>query len=375
MPIKILFFIESIDGGGAEKVLRNLVNNMNQTKFDITVQTVWPCDGRKYLADGIKYKSVYSANTPANHKRFRFDSVLGTGYLFHVKKNYDIEIAYLECGTTKFLASSTNRSALKLAWIHCDIKKRICDEINKQRTENVYKKYDRLVCVSKDVEKSVADVFGNEFTMSVIHNVVDDKEIKEKAMSPLPDVANKRKMTLVSIGRLTYQKNFLRLLKVHKKLSPEYDYDLWILGEGDERETLEKYISDNNLQESVKLLGFCANPYPYINIADLLVCSSLYEGISTFITEGLILGKPIVTTDCTGMRELLGDSEYGLITEMSDDGLYEGMKKMLSDEKLRKHYEEQAKIRGKDFSTETLCRRNEEFLIEALEEKRNKANS
>ena len=116
----------------------------------------------------------------------------------------------------------------------------------------------------------------------------------------------------------------------------------------------------------MKLPGFADNPYPFMRNADMLVCSSKSEGFSTFVTEGVILGKPIVTTDCTGMREILGDSEYGLICENDEDGIYEGMKKMLSDEKLRSFYAERAAQRGRDFSAGSLAGKTEKFFEDVL---------
>lgn len=108
------------------------------------------------------------------------------------------------------------------------------------------------------------------------------------------------------------------------------DHDLWIVGDGEERSLLEAYIHENHLEASAKLLGFRENPYNLMYAADILVCSSIFEGFSTFVTEGLILGKPIITTDVSGMHELLGDSEYGLITANDDEAFYEGVKRMLT---------------------------------------------
>lgn len=104
--------------------------------------------------------------------------------------------------------------------------------------------------------------------------------------------------------------------------------------------------------------------------ADILVCSSIFEGFSTFVTEGLILGKPIVTTDVSGMHELLGDSEYGLITANDDEAFYEGVKRMLTEPGLLEHYAEQAKIRGRDFKQEKLVQATEHYLSQMLLEKR-----
>ena len=98
-----------------------------------------------------------------------------------------------------------------------------------------------------------------------------------------------------------------------------------------------------------------------LKCADLYVCSSLYEGFSTTVVESLILGTPVVTTDCTGMREILGDSEYGLITANDDEAFYEGVKRMLTG---------QAKLRGKDFKCERLAGETEAFFEAELRKKR-----
>lgn len=196
-----------------------------------------------------------------------------------------------------------------------------------------------------------------------MYNTVDDTQIREKAAQQLPADAIKRKLTVVTLGRLTYQKAYDRLLRVHKQLQEErLDFDLWILGEGEDRAELEQFIQQNHMEESVRLFGFQKNPYPFMKAADLLVCSSRYEGFSTFVTEGLILGKPIVTTDCTGMRELLGDSEYGLITDNSEKGLHDGLVQLLTQPEALRRFSEASKLRGSDFSSASLTREAESFL-------------
>ncbi len=366
--IKILFFIEELRGGGAEKVLCNLVNAMDQSKFEITVQTLWKADAEKYLRPGIRYRYCYDTRSKVNSWRSRAEIALGLCYRLHIKDHYDIEVAYLECGATKIMAASTNSRAKKLAWVHCDLALKMKDpEDFARRSAAWYRKFDRVVCVSQNVKDSFDRLFGIPEKTAVLYNTIDDEEIRSKASAALPDMPAKRRFTVVTLGRLTYQKAYDRLLRVHKALIDEgFAYDLWILGEGEDRPALEAYIAENGLSDSVRLFGFCGNPYPYIRAADLLVCSSRYEGFSTFVTEGLILGKPIVTTDCTGMRELLGDSEYGLITESSEDALCAGMRRILRDEALRSAYAARALTRGKDFSARKLAQMTENYLFDLI---------
>ena len=362
--IKLLFYIDTLSGGGAEKVLRNLVNAMDQTQFDITVQTTWREPHEQYLIPGVRYRFCFPVKNAVMQYLFRLETALGLFYPLHIRGDYDIEAAYLECAPTKILAGSTNRRAKKIAWVHCDLLKAMPDPAGfAVKTRAWYQKLDRVVCVSENVRSSFLELFGDIKEADTLYNTIDHKEILEKAQLPLPDGVEKRKFTVVILGRLTTPKNLMRLLRTHNHLMTDgYDYDLWIVGEGEERPILENYIAEHHLENSAKLLGFHENPYPFLQAADLLVCSSIYEGFSTFITEGLILGRPIVTTDCSGMRELLGDSEYGLITENDDDAFYEGMKRMLTDDALRAHYTTQSAKRGQDFRREHLVRKTEEYF-------------
>lgn len=362
--IKILFFIENLTGGGAEKVLRDLVNHMDQTKFDITVQTVWPCDASKYLVPGIRYKSMYPSESKANHLRYRAEAETGLAYRLRVKVDYDIECAYLEMGPTKVMSASTNKKAKKLAWIHCDLTKAVDDpQAFAAKTAAWYAKFDQIVCVSQNVKERFDELFHNRFPTTVLYNVIDDASIRENALLPLPEEMKKRRFTVLSVGRFSPPKNFMRLLRAHKQLLDEgLQHDLWILGDGPERPMLEQYVLENRLQDSVWMPGFLENPYPFMREADLLACTSVYEGYSTFMTEGVILGKPIVTTDVTGMRELLGDSEYGLIVENEDEAFYQGLKRMLTDSKLREQYRIRAEQRGLQFSSARLAAITEAFF-------------
>lgn len=364
--IKILFFIDGITGGGAEKVLRTLVNNMDQSRFDITVQTLEESDPAQYLAPGIRYRAINRCKTAWGKKLFhywvRLCAELKWLYPLYIKDDYDIEAAYLEFGPTKILAGSTNKNAKKLAWVHCDLAKKQLQ--NPKKVQEQYAAYDNVISVSRNVQNSFIQLFGNNPKVHVLYNAIDESEIVDKARDfPVSHTT----FTFIAIGRLTHQKGFDRLLDACAMLNKDRSvFQLQILGTGSERENLEKQIAQNGLENTVHLLGFRENPYPFVQAADAVVCSSRYEGMSTAITEALILGKPIVTTPCTGMDELLGNSEFGLITEDSVEGIYQGMKRMLEDPKLRAHYAQKAAERGKDFSKEKLVKENEQFFEDLL---------
>ena len=361
--IKILFHIDTLVGGGAEKVLCNLVNHMDHSIFDITVQTVYPDDAAKYLADGIHYKSIYPSKNKFYQTLYRVEAVLGLIYPLHMKDDYDIEVAYLEFGPTKVIASSTNKKAKKIAWVHCDFE----DEIkNKEayviKTSAIYRRFNKIVCVSDKCRESFVSMFGNDPEVTVIHNVVDDNEIITKADQPLSSGADKRKFTLCMVGSFVPGRNYLRLLNTVYRLHKEnYDFELWILGDGKQRSELEDFIIEHEMTSYVSLFGFQMNPYPFIKAADLLVYSSNSEGFSTFITEGVILEKTIITTDCAGMHELLDNYNNGFITENDDESFYQGVKRLLD------NYPK-GKGNNIEFSTEQLTQDNEELFLSMVSE-------
>lgn len=365
--IKILFLIENITEGGAEKVLRTLVNNMNQSKFEITVQTLEQADAERYLVSGIRHKAINHCKTAWGKKLFhywvRLCAELKWLYPLYIKDDYDIEVAYLECGPTKFLAGSTNQKAKKVAWLHCDLSKR--GMASPEKAKSWYDRYDSVVCVSETVKRSFHKVIGSSTDACILYNVNDEADILHKAN--VFEVDKPESVTFLTVGRLSHEKGNDRLLDACKMLKDEgHEFSLWLVGDGTERDTLMKQASDLGLDGQVSFLGFQKNPYPYMKSADVIVTPSRYEGFSTVVTEAMILGKAVVTTPCSGMDELLGDNEFGLITEDSVEGIYQGMKRMLEDSELREDYAQKAAIRGKDFSKEKLVKETEQFFEELL---------
>ena len=367
--VRILFFIPRLSEGGAEKVLCNLVNNMDQSKFDITVHTIDKFDSKQYLKEEIHYKAVNCCKTKLGKKLFsywfRLCAELGMAYRFYVKDDYDIEVAYLETAATKIISQSTNRNATKLAWVHCDLSKKegISQSIEKVRKQ--YARYDKIVCVSRDVEDGFHKLFGKDFETVVLYNVIDEDEILRKAEEPVEWGDEPEERRLLAVGRLTKQKNLEYLIETCGQLRDTgYQFKLNILGDGPERKRLEEQIRALKLEKYVMLRGFTKNPYSWMKTADLIVCSSKYEGISTVVQEALILGKVVVTTSCTGMKELLGDSEYGVIVEDLEKGLYSGIIMLLDKSELMEKYSQVAKERGRRFSKEKVESQTEKFFLE-----------
>ena len=164
--------------------------------------------------------------------------------------------------------------------------------------------------------------------MCTAHNPLPDHEIRQKAAACTP--ARKDCPQFATVGRLAVEKGFDRLIDAVARLHREGEQlQVHIVGDGGLQEELSARIRSHDLEDVVILEGFHSNPHPYIAAADWYVCSSLDEAFSLTVGEAFILGRPVLGTDCSGIREWLGDSRYGIVTENSTAGIYEGLKRIL----------------------------------------------
>ncbi len=356
---KICFVIENLGAGGAERVLINLVNNMDKTRFDITVITLFDLGVNAELL----CKDVTHINL--NHKRFKGMKTvlkfLPKKFLYnyylkpHIKEEYDLTIAYMSGVPTFVVAGADNP---KIAWVHGEF----FDNFNSFGLRHIYNRYDRIVGVSNYVCRTIFDYIKPKKKIEFVWNTNDSAKIKKSALEKLS--TDDSVFNLVTVGCLEKTKGYDRLIKVCKRLADDgTEYNLNIVGEGIERVNLENMISSYGLDKYIHLAGFQKNPYPYVANADLFICSSRTEGLSTAVTEAIILGVPVVSTDVSGAKEILGENnEYGIVTDNNEEALYEGIKTMLSDKEIREHYAVKAKERGSFFDTASTVKQAEDLF-------------
>lgn len=362
---KILFFLESLAGGGAEKVLTDIVCHLDKTKYDITVCTVTDGDVyEKRIAQVCRYCSfLKTADYRAGGTKkilfwARIKLIYGLPakvvYKHFFRERYDIEIAFIEGFATKIIAASPNSKSKKIAWVHTDLSQnsyadKYYSNLDEQRA--AYKRFNRILCVSESVKEAFEQKLFSDASVCVQYNPVDEKYILQQAGEALSVQRPENGLLLGTVGRLEQQKGYPRLLKCAKRLRDEgHRFTLWIIGKGSQQEELEQYVHENDLGDVVKLLGFHKNPYKCLNQCDAFICSSYAEGFSTAATESLILGKPVFTVECAGMQELIGDSHCGVIVPNTDEALYDLMEKLVSGQFDLAQYTQAAKKRGQDFS-------------------------
>ncbi|KIV75317.1 Capsular polysaccharide biosynthsis protein [Bacillus mycoides] len=367
MKKDVLFVINNLNCGGAEKSLISLLNTMDYSRYNV--------DLFLFKHEGLFLnkipKQVNVLEEPSEYQLFdmpikaaimkclrqgRLDIALSrvcAGYIFKSEKNkarceqrvwrylskslqniskkYDVAIGYLEKNPVYFCVDKVNANK-KIGFIHTDYDKLGMDP---NIDMGYFRSLDHIVTVSEEC----ANVLKQRFSIyndkiGVIHNIVSPSTINKMSQEKVD--LERKGVKLVSVGRLSHEKGFDLAIEACKNLVGDgYEIKWYIIGEGEGRGKLEKMIEENQLQDHFLLLGLKENPYPYIREADIYVQPSRFEGKSIAIDEAKILHKPIVLTNFSTAKDQIKNEENGLIIDMDAHSLSEGIKKLIHNEELR----------------------------------------
>ena len=369
MKTRILFLIHDLGSGGAEKVLVNLVNNMDRSKFDISVTALFGGGvNEQFLKPDIHYRAVFSRSFRGNSHIMKLLTPKQLHHLF-VKETYDVEVAYLEGPASRIISGCSDPETKLVSWIHTEqnsAEDAACSFRSVREAVSCYNRFNRLIGVSEEVRRTFLKALPIKVPMQVLYNTNESAAIVQQSKEAVDDgLFQDGEIKLVGVGKLLKHKGFDRMARIVKRLDSEgYPVHLYALGVGPLRDELERYRVENHLEGKITLLGYQTNPYKYVAKCDLFVCASFAEGFSTAATEALIVGTPVCTVEVSGMREMLGErNEWGVVTENSEEALYQGIKDLLDHLDKLAHYKEKAIERGKMFSTENTVRAVEDMLL------------
>ena len=325
--MKILFCIDTMTSGGAERVIANLANYLSKLNHEVTILTLLDRECAYKLDSSVKYHSLKIREG----KKKIFDKIKS---IFENKKKYlkylennkqDIIISFLP-RASYYSAMVAKKSKTKLIISERNDPSSIYNSIFKRVwTKFMYKKADGFVFQTK-----MASEFFNKDIVNrsvIIPNPVNDSFF-------IDYYKGNRKKIIVSIGRLSSQKNQLLLINAFKKVSDNHsDYKLIIYGEGPLRNELENRIKELNLSDKVFLPGISKNILEDIYDASMFVLPSNYEGMPNALMEALALGIPSISTDCScgGPRELIINNKDGLLIPVNDkESLIEAMENLIN---------------------------------------------
>lgn len=344
---KIIFGITSLTLGGAERVLVDLANELSAKKeYEITIFSIYgEGELEKQISPKVKLKTIYAKpyNQLSKIQRkiiapLRILLTKNKIYKKYIKNKYDKEIAFLEGPITRIFACGKEKNK-KIAWIHNDISQvfgtGIKANIKRRIDEKLYEKFGKLIFVSESNLESFKKTYkNNQAEKQVIYNYIDSQQVLKKAQGKAENHFPQNSINLLTVARLVPQKALERLVKVHCRLIKDgIKHNFYIIGDGLEKENLEKLIKNNNCENTLKLLGAKENPYPYMKEADYFCLLSYFEGYPMVVEEAKILNKKILITE-TAAKEVIKNYPRGEIFENSEEGIYKGLKKTLETEDL-----------------------------------------
>lgn len=327
---KLFFMIPNLNGGGAERVFVNIVNNMDHQKYDISI-VVGVLIGPyvKYIDENIKIYELGNISA--------IGAIIPLAKLLRAKKP-DVIFSTLGFVVSSNLAVLLSLRKIKTISRFGNTLKPYLDDIKnkgyvyyllQKKIHHLVIMLSDLIIVQSDYMKSDAIHLYNlggkhALKMIKINNPVDVELIKFKSQNEhmyLDDKFPSNAIQFVSVGRIEIQKGYDILIKAFFNLrSKLINATLTIVGEGSERAKLEELIRALGLDDCVTLTGYSDNPYVYIKNADIYVSSSRYEGFSNTILESLILGIPVVATDCpSGIREIVSEGRNGWLVNLDGD--------------------------------------------------------
>lgn len=355
---RILFITGQLNGGGAERVLLDILHHFDYKRYEVTLCQIIPGGT---LADEVptevKRISVWKGYTLGYKLAYRISNWLGMDYFLRrklksaIKDKYDLVISFLE-GMPLKMHAILNPNAINVSWVHCDLLRDPYEAKQFRNGEEIYayNKMDKIICVSSSAKVAFIQRFPNVQTpIDVIYNPIDTEKILSLASKE--DITYD-KFTIVTVGRLCEQKCMDRIIRLAAKFkSKEHsDIQFLIIGDGNLRKDLEKMAQELNVNDMVKFIGFMRNPFPYVKRANLFLSCSGFEGFSLVICEAMCLGVPVISTRTAGPIEILENNKYGVLCNHDDPSIFDAVKQMIDEPDLREHYAKQALIRAKSFN-------------------------
>ena len=372
---RIVILINSLEGGGAERVVSTLLNNFieeyecylilmeNKIYYEldarINIINLNESSNQNGLVKLIRLP-IIAYKLSKIIKKYKFTQIISLLY----RANYVNVLAKL---VSKHKVIISERSMPSKKYESNTLQSRI----NKFFIKKLYLKADVITSNSHGNKKDLILNFGIK-NVEILQNPFDIKKIEKLSFEKIN--IKKEKFTFITIGRLNHGKNHKIIIDAIKSL----DVNLWIIGDGDLKEYLSNYINELNLNDKVILLGKRDNPFAFLSKADCFVFASSHEGFPNVLVEALACELPIISTDClSGPREILAPNsdinfqlknnvelaEYGILTPINNvDKLKEAMNLIINDNNLKNEYRQKAKNRANDFEIKKIKKKYEEII-------------
>jgi glycosyltransferase involved in cell wall biosynthesis len=347
----IVFVIESLHIGGAEKSLVTLLQNIDFQKYNVDliifnkggvfensipkeVTIVYKSICKLTFMERLQFKISKQLNFSNYHSAQLLWKITQSKYKLETK-SYDVAIAYNQ-GFVTYYVERYLESNLKYTWLNTDYQKA---GYNIYFDYPIYKNYNSIVAVSPEAKRGIiAELIKIDAVLKIeiIKDISDRAFIIQKSKELKTVNFDYKKINILTTGRLAKYKGLDLAVESCKILiNKGYAIHWYVVGEGSERNHLEKLVSINKLQAHFTLLGMKDNPYPYMKDCTIYVQTYLFEGLGLTVIEASYLNKPIVSTNFPTVYSILKDGETGLIAEMNPKSISDKIELLINDVALK----------------------------------------
>lgn len=330
---KLLFAAYSLDVGGIEKALVNLVNVLQNRGYDITVvlekkQGIFLNELNKNIKL-IEY-------TPSEKKNLIVRKITNfihrIQFIIKYKNKYDFSSAFATYSKPSIFVSKV-ASKNNTLWGHADYLTLFDND--RQKVKDFFKsikveQFKNIIFVSEEGKNSFLDIFPQMKEKTIeCNNIVNNKEILKLSEEEIEIKKDNKCFTFLNVGRHDEkQKKLTRIIEAVQKLKQDdLNFKVLFVGDGKDNTLYRKMVKDKKLENNIIFVGPQKNPYPYFKISDCVILTSDYEGYPVVFLESFILNKPIITTKVSDYKDIEG--KYGYITSKQIDDIYEKMKEMI----------------------------------------------
>ena len=371
MKKKVLFIINALGGGGAERALTTLLDS-ELFKEKLEVHLILLENKVKYPVPN--YVNIHIA-TKLGESASRGEKIASLSKMINfVKKikkevNPDVSISYLTRSNIINVLTGAGNGKVFISERNNPVKtygnNPVVKFVHRGLISHFYSRADGVISVSEGVRKSLISYINiDESKVITINNPYDIDRIEKLAGEGIEkEFENifREEPVLITVGRLTRQKGQDCLIEAIPEVLKSHKVQVMIIGEGELKPSLEKKAEESNISHRVHFVGWRENPFKYIKRSAVFVLPSRWEGFPNALVEAMACGCPVVASNCeSGPLEILEHNEFGFLTKVDDPhDLAEKINKLLDDKEKMKDYGVLAKKRAACFHKERIA---EEYL-------------
>ena len=313
--LKIGFCIDSLETGGAEKLLVDIINALYETKnYEIHILTKLKSNSYFFnlIKDKIKYYFLLEKKSEGFFSKTK-DSILKKINFKKFVDKVDIIIDFLDGDFSSYIKNTKNKK--KIVWLHSSYKNLL---IRKKNIDEKLKNYDKILVIADDMEKELLEARKDLKNVWKIDNFVDYQEIDKKLNEELTTDFDFNQKYFLTVCRLNEEQKDVKTLIEAFSLY-KGDEKLVIAGDGPDRKMLEDLCIKNNLKDKVIFLGMINNPFIFMKNSQAFILSSKVEGFGLVLVEALYCGAKVISSNCpTGPSQILLNGEAGELFEVSN---------------------------------------------------------